>query len=85
MGVVPVRLTEGQIRKLNMLTNRGVYRSRNEAIRALIEEGLQTKLGEDDEVTRLVDRLLNLSSNGEMRIRFKSRKTAPEIVAEGRQ
>ena len=85
MGVVPVRLSEGQIRKLNMLTNLGVYQSRNEAIRALIEEGLQTKLGEDDDVTRLVDKLLDLSRKGKMPIRFKSRKTATEIVAEGRQ
>ena len=85
MGVVEVRLSEDQIRKLNMLTKRGVYRSRNEAIRALIEEGLQTKLGEDEDVTRLVDKLFDLSKKDETPIRFKSRKTAAEIVAEGRQ
>jgi Arc/MetJ-type ribon-helix-helix transcriptional regulator len=64
---------------------RGIYKSRNEAIRALVEEGLQVKLGEDEDVTQIVDRLLALRKKGEIPIRFKSRKTAAEMVAEGRQ
>jgi Arc/MetJ-type ribon-helix-helix transcriptional regulator len=85
MAVVPVRLSEDDVRKLNVLMKRGIYKSRNEAIRALVEEGLQVKLGEDEDVTQIVDRLLALQKKGEIPIRFKSRKTAAEMVAEGRQ
>jgi Arc/MetJ-type ribon-helix-helix transcriptional regulator len=85
MAVVPVRLSQDEVKKLNVLMRRGVYGSRNEAIRALVEEGLQVKLGEDDDVTDIVHRLLSLRKKGQMPIIFKSGKTAAEIVAEGRQ
>jgi Arc/MetJ-type ribon-helix-helix transcriptional regulator len=85
MAVVPVRLSEDDVRKLNVLMKRGIYKSRNEAIRALVEDGLQVKLGEDDDVTQIVDRLLALRKKEEIPIWFKSRKTAAEMVAEGRK
>ena len=85
MAVVPVRLSEDEVRKLNMLLERGAYRSRNEAIRALVDEGLQVRLGEDEDVSQMVDRLLSLRKKRKMPIWFKSRKMAVEIVAEGRE
>ena len=85
MAVVPLRLSEDEVRKLNMLLDRGVYRSRNDAIRALVDEGLQLRLGEDEDVSQIVDRLLSLRKKRKMPIWFKSRKTAAEIVAEGRE
>jgi len=84
MTVVPVRLSEDEIRKLNLLMKRGVYRSRNEAIRTILAEGLQEKLGEDEDVTSLVNRLITLSREGKTPISFKSSRRVVEIVSEGR-
>ena len=85
MAIVPVRLSEDDVRKLNLLMRRGIYRSRNEAIRALVAEGLELKLGDDDDVTPLVNKLLGLRRGGKLLVWFKTRKSAAEIVAEGRE
>ena len=80
-----MRLKEEDVRKLNVLMKRGLYRSRNEAIRAFVEEGLQVRLGEDDDVSDIVDWLLSLRKKGRVPVVFKSSKTAAQIVAEGRR
>jgi len=84
LTVVPVRLTDEEIGKLNLLLKRGIYRSRNEAIRAILAEGLELKLGEDEDVTSLVDKLLRLRRNGKTPISFRSTWRVVEIVAQGR-
>lgn len=82
--MVPVRLGADEVRTLDLLRRRGLYRSRNEAIRAILALGLEAKLSEDEDVARLVNRLLALSKNGKMPVFFKSKKSVVEIVAEGR-
>lgn len=84
LTVVPVRLSDDEVRKLNLLLRRGVYRSRNEAIRAILVEGVKERLGEDEDVTSLVNKMLALKRNGKNPISFKSKLSAVEIVAEGR-
>lgn len=84
LTVVPVRLSDDEVRKLNLLLRRGVYRSRNEAIRAILVEGVKERLGEDEDVTPLVNKMLALKRSGKNPISFKSRLSAVEIVAEGR-
>jgi Arc/MetJ-type ribon-helix-helix transcriptional regulator len=84
LTVVPVRLRDEEIGKLNVLLKRGVYRSRNEAIRAILAEGLEERLGEDEDVTSLVNKLLRLRRNGKTPISFRSNRRVVEIVAEGR-
>jgi Arc/MetJ-type ribon-helix-helix transcriptional regulator len=84
LTVVPVRLRDEEVGKLNLLLKRGVYRSRNEAIRAILAEGLEERLGEDEDVTSLVNKLLRLRRNGRTPISFKSSRRVVEIVAEGR-
>lgn len=85
MTVVPVRLSEGEVRKLNLLLKRGVYKSRNEAIRAILAEGLEERLGENEDVTELVSKMLALRKLGKTPISFKAEKSVVEIVAEGRK
>jgi len=51
MRVIPVRLTDEEVRKIDLLTKRGLYRSRSEAIRAILSKQLEEKLGEDEDVT----------------------------------
>lgn len=85
MTVVPVRLDDDEVRKLNILLKRGVYRSRNEAIRAILAEGLKERLGQDEDVTPLVNKLLALRRNGKNPLSFKTTRSILEIVAEGRK
>ena len=84
MTVVPVRLRDEEVGKLNLLLKRGVYRSRNEAIRAILAEGLEERLGEEEDVASIVDKLLKSRRNGKTPISFKSRRSVVDIVAEGR-
>ena len=85
MTVVPVRLGDEEVGKLNLLLKRGVYRSRNDAIRAILAEGLEERLAEDEDVTPIVNKLLSLSRKGRKPISFRSRRSVVEIVAEGRE
>jgi len=84
LTVVPVRLSEEDVRKLRVLLRRGTYRSRNEAIRAILSEGLEERLGQDEDVSSLVGALLAQSKKGKVPISFKAEKSVIEIVAEGR-
>jgi len=85
LTVVPVRLDDDEVRKLNILLKRGVYRSRNEAIRAILAEGLKERLGQDEDVTPLVNKLLALRKTGKNPLSFKTTRSILEIVAEGRK
>ena len=85
MTVVPVRLSDDEVRKLNLLLKRGAYKSRNEAIRAILADGLEEKLGEDEDVTELVNKMPALRKQGKTPISFRTEKSVVEIVAEGRK
>lgn len=80
-----MRLGDDEVRKLNILLKRGVYRSRNEAIRAILAEGLKDRLGQDEDVAPLVNKLLALRKAGRNPVSFKSARSILEIVAEGRK
>lgn len=83
--MVPVRLSEEDVRKLKLLMQRGTYRSRNEAIRAILTDGLEERLGEEEDVSQLVNKLIDLSKSGKKPISFRAEKGIVEIVAEGRK
>ena len=83
--MVPVRLSEEEVRKLKLLMQRGTYRSRNEAIRAILTEGVEQRLGEDEDVSQLVNMLVALSKSGKTPISFRAERSIVEIVAEGRK
>lgn len=67
-----------------MLMKQGRYRSRNEAIRAILAEGLEEKLGEDEDIAGLVNKLLALKKQGRNPISYKAGRSVVEIVSEGR-
>jgi len=85
LTVVPVRLDDNEVRRLNILLKRGAYRSRNEAIRAILAEGLKERLGQDEDVTPLVNKLLALRKGGKTPFSFKTTRSILELVAEGRK
>lgn len=86
MAIIPLRLTEDDIKALDALINAGVYKNRSEAARALIRDGARVKIGETKDVSEEVRRILQSSKKkGErpFRIAYNS-KSAVELVAEGR-
>jgi len=85
LRVIPVRLTDEEVRKIDLLIKQGLYRSRSEAIRAILPERLEEKLGEDEDVTSLVNKLLNLRKARGNPVRLRLKKNAVEVVAEGRR
>ena len=86
MAVVPLRLSEDDIKALDALVKAGIYKNRSEAARALIRDGARLKAGEMRNVSELVRQLLRESKRKNNRPFSISRSTrsAVELVAEGR-
>ncbi|MGD0689740.1 MAG: ribbon-helix-helix domain-containing protein [Candidatus Bathyarchaeia archaeon] len=85
MTVIPLRLNDDEVRRLNLLMKQGRYRSRNEAIRAILAEGLEEKLGEDEDIADVVNKLLAIKKQGKNPISYASKRSVVEIVSEGRK
>jgi Arc/MetJ-type ribon-helix-helix transcriptional regulator len=84
LTVIPLRLNDDEVQRLNLLMKQGRYRSRNEAIRAILAEGLEEKLGEDEDTAGLVNKLLALKKQGKNPISYRAERSVVEIVSEGR-
>ena len=87
MGVVPVRLDDQDIKQIDRLVKRQSYRSRNEAIRKMIKEKLSESLNNEDpdeNVEELVKSMLKMKKAGREPVVLRLRKTAVDMVAEGR-
>ncbi|MGA8857216.1 MAG: ribbon-helix-helix domain-containing protein [Candidatus Bathyarchaeia archaeon] len=85
MTVIPLRLNDDEVRRLNLLMKQGRYRSRNEAIRAILAEGLEEKLGEDEDIADVVNKLLAIKKQGKNPISYASKRSVVEIISEGRK
>lgn len=89
MSVVPIRLTRQDARKIDLLVKLGIYRSRTEAIRAMIQAEADEQLSShmlSDKVLRVLDELLEYENkSGKNPLQIITEKTAAEIVAEGRE
>jgi Arc/MetJ-type ribon-helix-helix transcriptional regulator len=89
LTVVPIRLSRQDARKLDRLVKLGIYRSRTEAIRAMIQAGADEKVAQylmNETVLDALNELLEYEKrDGSNPLRIITGKTAAEIVAEGRQ
>jgi Arc/MetJ-type ribon-helix-helix transcriptional regulator len=89
MTVVPIRLSRQDARKLDLLVKLGIYRSRTEAIRAMIHAKADEQVSRymlSDRVQHVLDEILRRERMaGRSPLRIISEKTAAEIVAEGRE
>ena len=89
MAVVPIRLNRQDARKLDLLVRLGLYNSRTEAIRAMIQATADEQLNRyllNDRVRQALNELLLAEKRrGENPLRITSHKTAAEIVAESRR
>jgi metal-responsive CopG/Arc/MetJ family transcriptional regulator len=84
LGVVPVRLDDEELKRIDLLVQQKHYKSRNEAIRKMLKSKLSEELSEDEDVHELVEILFKLKKNGKNPLVLKLKKTAVETVAEGR-
>jgi Arc/MetJ-type ribon-helix-helix transcriptional regulator len=89
MTVVPIRLSRQDARKLDLLVRLGLYNSRTEAMRAMIQATADEQLSRymlNDRVKEALKELLQAEKrHRENPLRITSEKTAAEIVAESRQ
>ena len=89
MTVVPIRLSRQDARKLDLLVRLGLYNSRTEAMRAMIQATADEQLNRymlNDRVKEALNELLQAEKrHGENPLHIASKKTAAEIVAESRQ
>jgi len=84
LGVVPVRLDDAELKRIDLLVQQKHYKSRNEAIRQMLKSKLSEELTEDEDVHELVESLLRIKKKGKDPLVLKLQKTAVETVAEGR-
>ena len=89
LTVVPIRLNRQDARKLDLLVKLGLYASRTEAMRAMIQAKADEQLNRymlSDRVKEALTELLQAEKRqNENQLRVSSQKTAAEIVAEGRR
>jgi metal-responsive CopG/Arc/MetJ family transcriptional regulator len=84
VAIIPVRLSDDEVRQIDMLAKRSGYSSRSGAIRKILQEHFIQKLSEDEDVSDLVESLMKLSSRQREPVRLRFKKSVTETVAEAR-
>jgi len=84
MGVVPVRLDDEDLKRIDLLVKRQAFRSRNEAIKKMIKTMLSESTADDQDVDKLVESLLKLKKAGKEPLVLRLKQSVTEIVASGR-
>ncbi len=84
MAIIPVRLSDDEVKQIDLLVKRGGYSSRSRAIREILQEHLTRRLSEEEDVTDLVESLMRLSSKRTEPVRLHFKKSVTQVVAEGR-
>jgi len=90
LAVIPVKVDQENLRKLDMLVRPGVFKNRSAAIRCALKEGLEKKMEsvptlDLSGIGSVVELMLRLTSKGVDVIGITSERTAVEVVSEGRQ
>jgi len=84
LSVIPVKLEKKDIIALDLLVKMGLFKSRSEAIRAFVREGIN-RIFIQRIITSDVDEIVSKLLREEMPFVIKSKKTAAEIVSEVRE
>jgi len=85
MAVVPIRLSKDQVRRINLLIKLGIYSNRSEAIKSMLERNMDLEVQRhlaNPRVERLVQALLAYRRGS---LQLTTKKTAVELIAEGRR
>jgi Arc/MetJ-type ribon-helix-helix transcriptional regulator len=89
MTVIPIRLTRKDARKLDLLIKLGIYRSRTEAIRSMVNAKADEQVTQhlaNEKTLRVLKKLLEYErKEGKNPMHIVSARTGVEIMAEGRE
>ncbi len=83
-GVIPVRLSDDEVKQIDFLVKRAGRSSRSRVIREILHEHLTQKLSSDQNVDDLVGALMRLSSKGREPVKLRFKTTVTGAVSEGR-
>ncbi len=83
-AVIPVRLSDDEVKQVDLLVKKEGRTSRSKVIREILREHLTQKLSSDQDVGDLVEALMRLSSKGREPVRLRFKTTVAEAVSEGR-
>lgn len=84
MAIIPVRLTDDEVKQIDLLVKRAGRSSRSKVIREILQEHLTQRLSSDFDVSDLVRELMRLSAKGGEPVKLRFKTTATEAVSEGR-
>jgi Arc/MetJ-type ribon-helix-helix transcriptional regulator len=84
MAVIPVRLTDDEVKQIDLLVKREGRSSRSKVIREILHEHLERRLSSDLDVSDLVKELMRLSAKGRDPVKLRFKASATEVVSEGR-
>jgi len=84
LAVIPVRLSDDEVRQIDLLVKRAGRSSRSKVIREILQEQLAQKISRDQDVSDLVRQLMRMSTGGVEPVKLRFKGTAAEEVSEGR-
>jgi Arc/MetJ-type ribon-helix-helix transcriptional regulator len=84
MAVIPVRLSDDEVKQIDTLVKREARSSRSKVIREILHEHLAEKLSNEQDVSDIVKSLIRLSAKGREPVKLRFKTSATEAVSEGR-
>ena len=88
MATLSLKLPDDLVRQIDLLVRRKRFRSRNEVLRKLITAGVQQELSRSyalDFDEKKIHELLILFKKAKVLLTIDDKRTAADIVAEGRE
>jgi len=77
MRVIPVRIDDKKLKNIDMLVKSGIYKSRSEALRKILEIGLE-EINEEIEHIKKIDRIVDKIIDSELNFDGALRKSLEE-------
>ncbi len=77
MKVIPVRIDDKMLKNIDMLVKSGIYKSRSEALRKILEIGLE-KIDEEVEYIKKIDKIVDKIIDSELNFDGALRKSLEE-------
>jgi len=84
LAVIPVRLSDDDVKGIDLLVKRAGSSSRSKIIRDILQEHLARKLSGDLDVSDLVRDLMRASAGGQEPVKLQFKTSATKAVSEGR-
>jgi Arc/MetJ-type ribon-helix-helix transcriptional regulator len=77
MKVIPVRIDDKKLKNIDMLVKSGIYKSRSEALRKILEIGLE-EIDEEIEYIKKIDKIVDKIIDSELNFDGALRKSLEE-------